>query len=283
MPRRHTRRRLFKPAAAFVSLRAIVCTVHDSRTMFRLLQKYRRRRLQLRPLPASWAETVARHAPFRARMTPELQRKLDVGIQVLVAEKNWEGCGGLRINDEHRVTISAHAARLTLGFDDDYFDDVLSILVYPDAYEAPSRDVVGPGVIVEGAASRLGEAWYRGPIVLAWSDVLQAGRGRHPRNVVVHEFAHKLDMRNGPSADGVPVIESIADAKQWVRVTQRDYARLCAACRHGARQILDCYGTTNTAEFFAVATEAFFETPRELAADWPDLFKVLRKFYRQQP
>jgi Mlc titration factor MtfA (ptsG expression regulator) len=251
--------------------------------VLRWLRQYRRRRIQSSPFPAAWSDILAANAPFRSRLAPAAQRKLDHSIQVLVAEKNWEGCGGLSLSDEHRVTIAAHVARLTLGFDDEYFDDVPSILIYPSAYEAPSLDVLGPGVVVEGRSGRLGEAWYRGPVILAWSDVPRAARPRGYQNVVLHEFAHHLDMRNGRSADGVPVIESAEAAKQWLEVVPRDFNRLCSACRHGEAQVLDCYGATSMSEFFAVATEAFFETPRQLASTWPDLFQVLHRFYRQLP
>lgn len=252
--------------------------------MLQWLRNYRRRRVQARPFPASWPDIVSRNARFRARLDPELQRKLDQAIQVLVHEKNWEGCGGLSLGDEHRVTIAAHAARLTLGFDGDFFDDLRSVLIYPSAYEAPSRDILGPGVVVEGLSGRVGEAWNRGPVILAWSDVLHSTRQPHMgRNVVLHEFAHILDLRNGRVADGIPVIESFDEANEWLDVTKLDYQRLCDDCRHRRSSVMDCYGTTNEAEFFAVATEAFFESPRKMVSEWPDLFRILRRFYRQNP
>jgi Mlc titration factor MtfA (ptsG expression regulator) len=241
-----------------------------------------RRRKRLPPFPASWADILAVHVPFRSRLTQELQQKLDHATQVLVAEKNWEGCGGLTLTDEHRVTIAAHASRLVLGFENDFFEEVPTILVYPTAYQAPTQNVLAPGIILETQSGRLGEAWYRGPVILAWSDVRDAGHGRNRgRNVVLHEFAHHLDMRNGRSADGVPVLESAMQAKRWLAVTSREYQRLRRACQFGQSTALDCYGATNMAEFFAVATEVFFEAPNRLRLEWPELYRVLTEFYRQ--
>lgn len=248
------------------------------------LRNRRRRRFTVNSFPESWQSILARNAPFRSHLEPQRRQKLDHAIQVFVAEKNWEGCGGLILQDEQRVTIAAHAMRLTLGFADDYFDALASILVYPTAYEAPSRQIIGTSVVLEGTSARSGESWYHGPVILAWSDVLQVTRpARKAHNVVLHEFAHQLDTRNGCPADGVPVIESAKDAERWMAVTGEAYDRLCNICRHSKPNVLDCYGTTNMAEFFAVATEAFFEKPRELATSWPKLYSVLRDFYRQDP
>jgi len=251
--------------------------------VFSWFRKFRRRSLQARPFPPEWSEIVSRNVPSSLHLPAEQQHRLRQAIHVWVAEKNWEGCGGLLIEDEHRVTIAAHAARLMLGFEDDYVDEVVSILVYPSAYEAHSREYLGGGVVLEGPSSRAGEAWRRGPVILSWPDVLGAGRfQRRHQNVVLHEFAHQLDMRNGGAADGIPVIESASEADEWRQVTGRDFDRLSHLCHVGMMTMLDCYGATNAAEFFAVATEAFFESPARLAIEWTDLYRVLSRFYRQQ-
>ena len=188
------------------------------------------------------------------------------------------------LGDEHRVTIAAHAMRMTLAFEEDYFEEVLSILVYPSAYEAISHQRLGGGVVIEGKSGRLGEAWYHGPVILAWANVEQTIRhSQSPQNVVVHEFAHQLDMRNGRDADGVPVIESNDQADEWLQVTDRAFERLCQECRREKHSVLDCYGTTNMAEFFAVSSEAYFQVPRQLKSQYPDLFKVLARFYDPAP
>lgn len=252
--------------------------------MFRWLRKYQRRRYGQVALPAAWEMTLSRTARFRDLLAPQWREKLDRATTIFVHEKNWEGCGGLLIQDEHRVTIAAHAVRLTLGFEEDYWDDVQSILLYPTPYTAPTQDPIGSGVVLEGESERVGEAWYRGPVVLAWSDISECILPSPlPSNVILHEFAHQLDYRNGSEADGIPAIESREQAEEWVMVCGTAYDRLCRACKRRQRTALDEYGATSQAEFFAVATEGFFESPHLIAAQWPDLFRVLSRFYRQDP
>ena len=246
------------------------------------LRRRRRRRWQSERFPDAWIDILTHNVPFYGRLPTTMQHKVRAWTQVMVAEKHWEGCGGLSLGDEHRVTIAGHAARLTFGFEQEYFDEIDSILVYPSAYEARTQRVVGPGVVIEDRVGRIGEAWYRGPIIVSWSDVI--AQGRPPgRNVILHEFAHQLDMRNGRVADGVPVTRTRAEADRWQAVTSRDYARLVEACQQGHRGMLDCYGATSPAEFFAVATEAFFECPVEMAREWPEYFELLSQFYGQRP
>lgn len=252
--------------------------------MFKWLRRYQRRRYSQRTLPSTWTTTLARTARFRDRLAPRLRAKLDRAVTIFVEEKNWEGCGGLVIQDEHRVTIAAHASRLTLGFEEDYWDDVQSILVYPTPYIAPTQEPIGSGLVLEGESDRVGEAWYRGPIVLAWSDISDCCEpSLNPSNVILHEFAHQLDYRNGSDADGIPPMESREQADEWIEVCQRAYERLCLAYERRQSTALDDYGATSQAEFFAVATESFFETPHRVASQWPDLFAVLSRFYRQDP
>ncbi len=235
-------------------------------------------------LPESWQKILNANVPYRRSLNEEMRKRLDARIVRFVERKYWEGCNGLDLTDEHRVTIAAHALRLTLGFDDDHFDNVKTVLIYPTPYRATTRDHIGSGVIIEGHSDRLGEAWYRGPVILAWSDIQdEIAQSRQERNVILHEFAHQLDFRNGPDADGVPPIESHGDAERWLSVMERGYERLCNECRQRRMPVLDCYGTTNLAEFFAVATEAFFETPQDLSREWADLYAELRWYYQQDP
>lgn len=230
--------------------------------------------------PAHW-EPILSIDPSVYKLDFAEQHKLRKSIQVLVAEKNWEGCRGLVLEDEHRVTISSQLAKMTLGFEQEFFDEVRSILVYPDAYVAKDQNQIGSGVVVESRSDRLGEAWYRGPVILSWQDVLATAVGEnYGRNVVVHEFAHQLDMRNGAHADGVPVIESGHLAAKWVEVMQREYDDLVSRCHAGEPSLLDCYGASSLSEFFAVSSEAYFEEPGDLRIEWPELFDQLDSFYR---
>ncbi len=251
---------------------------------FRWLKNRRRRALVGQPFPSDWLDVLRHNVRLYALLTAAEQAKIRDYVRVFVAEKNWEGCGGLTMTDEIRVTIAAHVAILVLGFDEQYFDRVLSILVYPTAYVAQGKTFSASGVVLEGDSAREGETWYRGPIVLAWSDVLSGGRGeRHGSNVVLHEFAHQLDMLNGRNVDGTPPLESDEQFQRWTKVFAEHYQQLVHDCQHGHNTLFDCYGATSPSEFFAVATEMFFMRP-ELLEHWhPELYAIFSDFYRQQP
>lgn len=252
--------------------------------IFTWLRNRRRRRLLAEPFPAEWAEIVARNARLVASLDDADRRRVEEFVRVFVAERYWEGCNGLEVTDEVRVTIAANAALLVLGFEGFYFDRLGSILVYPARYVAKSTQQMPGGVVRESKDVRLGEAWNRGPVVLAWPDVLEGGRNPDSgRNVVMHEFAHLLDMADDDVADGVPFLESEEDYATWTTVFERAYRQLVRDARRGRRTLLDKYGTLNQAEFFAVSTECFFERARLMARELPDLYAVLRRFYRRDP
>ncbi len=248
------------------------------------LRRRRRRQLRMRPFPEDWLAILRRNVYCFARLSESEQRKLLGDVQVLVAEKNWEGCGGLRITDEVKVTVAAQACLLVLAFVDEYFDLAESILVYPDAYAAPGRAEIGGGVVLEGKSFREGEAWYRGPIILSWADALAGARHEtRGHNLVLHEFAHQLDMQNGRQADGVPPLATPAEDARWRQVLGVEFEKLQRACEERRPALLDCYGATEPSEFFAVATECFFELPLALAEQHAALYAILRDFYRQDP
>lgn len=247
------------------------------------LRKYRRGRILAQPFPPEWQSILDRNGRFSHTLSDDMQIKLKQAVRIIVAEKHWEGCGGLKIDDEHRVTIAAQIARLTLHFERDYFDEIQSILVYPAAYVAKSEDRLSGGVVIESNSGRLGEAWYRGPVILSWADILESVRSSYTeRNVVIHEFAHQLDMRNGGGADGYPVIESPEVAGQWSRLMPQAFDELRRLCQQGIPAVFDCYGATSQAEFFAVVSESYFEQPDAFKEVWPDVFQLFDDFYRQQ-
>jgi MtfA peptidase len=181
------------------------------------------------------------------------------------------------------VTIAAQACLLVLGMEHNYFDRVLSILVYPYGYEAPMPEHPAAGVVVAERHARLGESHYRGPVVLSWADVVHDAR--HPRagkNLVFHEFAHQLDMLDGV-VNGTPPLQDGEQALRWQEVMTQEYGHLKTASARGKVTLLDEYGATNEAEFFAVATECFFDLPVEMARRHPRLYELLREYYRQDP
>lgn len=251
--------------------------------MFRWLRNRRRRKLLSQPFPPEWEQELQDLAFFRL-LTPTEQEHLRRDIRIFVAEKHWEGVHGLELTDAMRVRIAAHACYLILGLDLSCYDRTMSILVYPDAYSVPEQFSIPGGGVIEGRSERLGENWYRGPIILSWPDVLAAGRdGARTTNLVYHEFAHELDTLNGRAVDGTPLLDSPELVRRWETVMSRAYERLCADCRHGRSALLDCYGTKDRGEFFAVATEAFFQQPVRMLRREPDVYQLLTTYFRQDP
>jgi MtfA peptidase len=236
------------------------------------------------PLPAPWREALERNVAAYGRMSASQRSRVENYLRIFIPEKNWEGCNGLVIIPEMQVTIAAGASWLTLGFDGEYFDQVQSILVYPDLYVARDQFMAAPGIVVEGRSAREGEAWHRGPVILSWPDVLADARAEnYGHNLVLHEFAHQLDMLNGGAADGVPPLTSIAQEQAWKAMLEPEFQILQLDVAAGRRTLLDPYATKNKAEFFAVATEAFFEMPRMLQQSHAELYDQFREFYSQDP
>jgi len=251
--------------------------------MFGTLRKWRRERLNKLPFPAEWLGILQERVPYYRLLSADEQNELQKLIRVFLAEKNFEGCAGLEITDEIRVTIAAQACILLLNREHDYYAGLRSILVYPSSYLAPAEFVDDAGVVHEGDEGRLGEAWYRGAIVLSWDEVRRdAIDFRDGRNVTIHEFAHQLDQQDG-SFDGAPLLEERSHYRSWARVLMKEYKALGEAADRGQPTLIDQYGATNPAEFFAVVTEAFFEEPRALREEHPELYEELKKFFRQDP
>ena len=239
-----------------------------------------RRDLLAAPFPADWLALLERLAFYRM-LDERGQQRIRDDLRVLIAEKEWEGCGGLELTDEIRVTIAAQASLLLLNIEHDYYPKMQTILVYPGAYRTPSqRDAAG---VVQAGDARLGEAWPGGPVVLAWDAARHGALDPDDgHNLVYHEFAHRLDMLDG-LADGTPPLPDREAAAQWVATMTVEYDALRAAAASGRATLLDAYGATNPAEFFAVATECFFERSRQLSARHPRLYQLLRDFYQQHP
>ncbi len=251
--------------------------------LFSWLKKRRRQRILAQPVPDAWLAILEELFDTHVSLTkPQRARLLD-DLRLFIAEKDWEGCGGLELSDEVRVTIAAHACRMILGLDVDYFSLVQTILVYPSGYHAREEVPMGGGVVMQRDSDRLGEAHKRGPVVLSWDEVLEAARdpGRG-ENLVYHEFAHKLDMLNG-EADGIPPIDDSRLLQRWLKVLAAELGRLRRDAAAGRETLLDPYGGENEAEFFAVASECFFELPQDMRVQHPQLYSVFSEFYCQDP
>jgi Mlc titration factor MtfA (ptsG expression regulator) len=245
------------------------------------LKRRRRRRIIAAPFPKEWARILDAipHVPALAGDVRERHQAL---TQIFLAEKAFEGCGGLALDEDIRVTIAGLATILVLGMDDYIFDNVQTILVYPDAFAVQQKHEIAPDVSLEDESEHSGEAHYRGPVILAWAeieeDLANAWMGR---NLVFHEFAHQLDMLNG-EADGVPNLPREL-REPWAKVMEKEYRRLRKKSRRGRDSLIDPYGASEPAEFFAVVTESFFDSPRELAEEHAELYVLLREYYRQDP
>lgn len=247
--------------------------------IFRWLTQRRREKLLAHDFPDEWRAVLERNVTAYRKLDQEHQQRLRDLVQVFVAEKTWEGCGGLELTDEMKVTIAGNACLLILARDHDLLSEVESILVYPTAVVLPDQQasffdgrprIIGPGTDV------LGLAHYGGPMVLAWDSVLAGGQNaRDGRNLVMHEVAHKIDFLDG-EVDGTPPLDTAEQRRAWARACHEAYR----AHVTGEEDVLRDYATTNEAEFFAVATEMFFERPERIAKELPALYKVLVDFYK---
>jgi Mlc titration factor MtfA (ptsG expression regulator) len=246
----------------------------------------RRRRLALarRNLCAEQRQRLTAGAPIYARIPADLRDRLDALIQVFVREKTFVGCNDLTVTDEMRYVIAAYACLLVVNRPgvpaSHFYDELLSVLVYPTAFVAPQSHHDETGLVTEGEDVLAGQAWDARRIILSWQDVLDSAQGA--QNVVLHEFAHYLDMED-ETMDGAPGLGSARAYQEWSDAFWDEYERLCDQVDAGAETFLDPYAATEPAEFFAVATETFFMQPKEFLAEHPALYEQLRKYYRLEP
>lgn len=244
------------------------------------IEERRHRAILNEPWPDGWDAILERNMGHFKCLDEDERRRLRELVQVFVATKSWEGCAGLELDDEVRVTISGQACMLVLELPHNLYKDVDSILVYPSTVQTPERDM-GNAAVASGPIPILGEAMQGGPVLLVWDSVLK--QGRHPgrgHNVVYHEFAHKLDMLDG-ATDGTPEFATRDQFKRWVEVGTREYESLKKANETGRATLIDHYGAVNVGEFFAVVTECFFDQGREMKAKHPELYGLLGEFYQQ--
>ncbi|HET7795571.1 MAG TPA: M90 family metallopeptidase [Rhizobacter sp.] len=249
-----------------------------------LWTELRRARIRRRPFPAEWREILRRRVPYVRSLPADLQLQLKRHIQVFVAEKPFIGCAGLEVTDEMRISIAAQACLLLLNRRRTaYYPQLRQILLYPGAFMVDRVHTDAAGVLQEQRRALSGESWSQGQVILSWQDTLDgAAVIDDGQNVVIHEFAHQLDQENGP-ANGAPQLMGKRHYARWSRVMQAEFAQLQAAADRGEPTLLSPYGATNPAEFFAVASEVFFEQPQRLADELPALYRELAQFYRLNP
>ena len=235
-----------------------------------------------RQLPVDWEQIVRRRVAYWSILDRAEQERLSELAAFLVANTRWEAANGFALTDEMVVTIAMQASVLILGLDTGYFGKVTSIIVHPTTFSIPGpRPTVVRGMVDEGVRPLLGEAHHdRGPILLAWDQVRSGARHRgRGYNVVLHEFAHKMDMLDGV-VDGTPMMQDQAELDRWIAVCEGE---LKLIRRGEGSPLIDDYAGTDPGEFFAVATEVFFGRPIDLREARPELYEVLTTFYRQDP
>lgn len=242
----------------------------------------RRRRIAEVPFPQTWRRILRRRVPLAARLPADQQLRLKKLMQVFLAEKPILGCQGLVVTDEMRVTVAALACLPLLGRARGFYPELRQVLLYPGAFVV-DRPVNVAGVQMEQRRALAGESWAQGQVLLAWDHVLRdAAAPDDGRNVVVHEFAHQLDQAKG-HANGAPLLARREDYARWSTVMQAEFDALRTRTAMGEPGLLDPYGATDPAEFFAVASEVFFERGAEMAAWHPALYVELKRYYGVNP
>ena len=245
-------------------------------------RQQKRRALLSIPFPPEWSAILKENLPPYQKISTQLQQQLHEYIRIFISEKSFEGCGGLTLTDEINVTIAAQACMLLLNRKCDCYPKLYSVLVYPSTYVVGTRNSL-VDLHPTDPSVRLGESWNIGTVVLAWDSVKRgAVNFRDGHNVAMHEFAHQLDQEDG-KADGAPILEIRSAYSAWSQVFSKEYELLQHKAIKGKKSVMDKYGATAPAEFFAVATETFFEKPAQLNKKHPELYHELQVFYKVNP
>ncbi len=247
-----------------------------------LYPRWRDQRIIKTPFPSEWEEIVTRRLPFISKLEGGLQTQLQNKIKLFIAKKSFYGCDGLELSDEIRVTIAAEACLLLLNRPIEVYPKLRYILVYPAAFKKSTEQHNNDGTVNEVQSGLLGESWSNGKVILSWSDVESGVENFDDgQNVVLHEFAHQLDSHSG-ATNGAPRLRKNSYSV-WAEVFSNEFEVLTKARDKNYKNTMDYYGATNPAEFFAVATETFFEKPEQMNKKHPELFELLKIYYSVDP
>src|SRR5882762_871375 len=239
-------------------------------------------RLPTGPIPATWHGIVQDNVPLAHALSSDERERLLRLVQMFLTDKHFEGCGGLTLTEEMKVTIAAGACLLLLHLEGLCYPTLRTVLVYPHGFVPKLARSPATGEVAPPPARLMGESWGDGVVVISWDDTVRGARNpADGENVVLHEFAHQLDAEDGVT-DGAPILPPSA-LRTWGGVLSEEYEQLRRDAAHARPSALDDYGATHEAEFFAVATETFFEKPVQLEREHPALYAQLQKFYRQDP
>ncbi len=245
--------------------------------------RYRLARAEAAPFPEEWVAILERNIGVYRDLPMPLRLQLRRKIKRFLHQKHFSGAAGLQVSDEMRVTIAAQACMLQLNRGGALYPRLRYIVVYPTAFVVSREETDENGLRHEARRGLLGESWSNGKVIVAWDDVLRGARNFvDGRNVVLHEFTHQLDSESG-STDGAPLLAGESSYRSWAATLSKAYRVLQGKALTGGRSLMDHYGATNPAEFFAVATETFFERPEQMARHHAELFEVLAAYYRIDP
>ena len=241
----------------------------------------KRRAIRDRPFPEAWRAILEGSVPLYRRLSLKDREELHGNIRVLLAEKHFEGAAGLDVTDRMKLVVVAQAGVLLLDRATDYYPKLVSVLLYPGEYSVQEEVENDHGLVDKIDEARVGESWRTGTLILSWEDV-ERDLTSELQNVVLHEFAHQLDAESG-DLNGAPILADRSVRSRWAGAMSDAFERLVDAVGRDEETLLDPYGAEDPAEFFAVATEAFFLVPTELEGEEPALYDVLRDYYRQDP
>ncbi|OJY55724.1 zinc-dependent peptidase [Thiobacillus sp. 0-1251] len=244
--------------------------------------RWRRARiLERHAIPPGDFDAALARLPILHRLDASERARLHEAVSLFIHDKTFSAAGGAEVDSAIRLAIALQACLLTLNLGEDSYRGWSEIILYPDEFLRAREEVDEAGVVHHTRDILAGESWHGGPLVLSLADVEASGQADGV-NVVLHEFAHKLDMLNG-DANGFPPLHRGMDSSAWARDFSMAYADLCSRVDAGEDTAIDPYATADPAEFFAVLTEVFFETPALLDAEYPAVYRQLQQFYRQHP
>jgi Mlc titration factor MtfA (ptsG expression regulator) len=230
-----------------------------------------------------WIALLQQNVALYARLPEELRLRLHERIAQFISTIRFEGCGGLELTEAMILTVAAQACLLVVQREGRPYPKLSAVYLYPTTFSSVSKRMDAQGIVSEGEVYRLGESSHWGTVVLAWDSVTQGARCiADGDNVTFHEFAHQLDHEDGPT-DGAPALPSSGAYRRWSHVFHDNYADFLQRTEEGKKTVLDAYGATNPAEFFAVATETFFEKPQKLFEERPEMYAELARYYHLDP
>ncbi len=268
---------------ALIAVIAFLITLPILVAVYYKLKSKRRQEMLQSEFSSEWSDYLIKRVPIYVKLPDYLKEQLHGLINVFIDEIEFVGCSGLEITDEIKVTVAGQACILLLNRETSFYNGLNTVYIYPHTYVKGNKSSRDGKVISEQTIACEGEAWQHGPIVLTWDNIVHGASDiRDGHNVVFHEFAHKLDQESG-RGNGTPILEQSTQYLAWGRILGEEYKELCDKTKQRKESVMDAYGATNEAEFFAVATETFFEKPRQLFVQHEELYEVLKDYYKLDP